>query len=181
MEQHKPGLDLRLYVVGEEVPAAVVRLPFYAVGDGQSTLLELHENLMDELEADAYLTPPSAEQTQSLLARWDISASHVPGVGEIVPLSETTSAAPGSAITVDVAQLVAPELKQLAVDAMWAFPGLSAAGVDLRVHDVSEPEDSVITGVDPAADFSEFRYPTYGKYRRVSLDIIRHMVLKAGQ
>lgn len=181
VERHKPGLDLRLYVVGEEVPAAVVRVPFYAVGDGQSTVLELHKNLMDELEAGAYLTPPSSEQTQSLLARWDISASHVPGVGEIVPLSETTSAGPGSAITVDVAHVIAPELKQLAVDAMWALPGLSAAGVDLRVHEVSEPEEAVITGVDPAADFSEFRYPTYGKYRRVSLDIIGHMVQQANR
>lgn len=38
---------------------------------------------------------------------------------------------------------------------------------------------AVVTEVDPAADITEFRYPTYGQYRRVSMDIIRQMVRSA--
>lgn len=176
VEQHHSGLDLRMYVVGEEVVGVVVRLPFYVVGDGESNLAELHERLVTALETDAYLKPPTLDDVQSLLARWDSSPNHTPGNGEVVPLSETAGAAPSRAITVDATHDVAPELKQLAIDAMWAFPGLSASGVDLRVRGIDDPAEAMITDVDPAADFKEFRYPTYGKYRRVSLNIIRHMV-----
>lgn len=181
VERHHPGLDLRLYVVGEDVSAALVRLPYYAVGDGTSTVGELHSRVAEGLNNDPYLLTPSAVQMEEFLAPLGIEASDVPGLGEVVPLSATASAAPGRAITVDVTQSVHRELKHLAADAMWAFPGLSAAGVDLRVRGVEDPEGAVIIGVDPAADISEFRYPTYGQYRRVSMDIIGHMVRQASR
>lgn len=181
VEKHSDGLDLRMYVVGETVSAALVRLPFYAVGDGASTLAQLQENLAEEIARDSYLAPPSAEHVEGYLSHWGRSLSHVPETGEVVPLSETTSAQPGHAITVDVTHTVASELKQLAVDAMWAFPGLSASGVDLRVRGTGNAENAAIIDVDPAADISEFRYPTYGKHRRVSVDIIGQMVQQSSR
>lgn len=162
--------------MGEDVAAALVRLPFFLVGDGDSSIGELREQLLADLEADTYLNPSSIKQTDYLLSRRGIDPSQVPNAGEVIILAEAAGSSAGSAITVDVTYAVSADLKQLAIDAMWAFPGLSAAGVDLRVAELGESEGAVVTGVDPATDFSEFRYPTYGKYRRVSMSIIEHMI-----
>lgn len=180
VERYQLGIDLRIHVVGEEVTAAVVRLPFYVVGDGESDVGKLHEQLVAELDGDPYLQPPAAEGVESFLTCWGKKVSYVPKAGEILPLGETSQAGAREAITVDVLNRVSSGLRDLAVDAVWAFPGLGAASVDLRVRSVEEPDGAVILGVDPAPDISEFRYPTYGQYRRVSTHMINHMVRQAG-
>lgn len=177
--RHYEGLDLRVYVIGEEVAAALVRVPFYVVGDGDTPLLELVSRLLEAGSADRYLKLPDSDQIAGFLERTGADPSTTPHANEISPISVTSNSAAGEAITVDVTGTIHPQLKQLAVDAMWAFPGLSATGVDLRVAAIDNPTGAVITEVDPAADITEFRYPTYGQYRRVSMDIIRQMVRSA--
>lgn len=178
--QSWPGLDVRAYVVGEEVVGAVVRLPFYVIGDGASSLEQLHANLMESLERDVFLTPPSVEQLAEFLSEIGGSLDDVPPEGRILPLAAEAGPGAGEAITHDVTRKLKHEAKQLAVDAVWAFPGLVASGVHLRVPDFDEPADAAVVSVDPAMDITEFRYPTYGHGRRISGAIIEQMMRSAG-
>lgn len=175
VERHQMGIFVRFYVVGEEVVGALARLPFFLVGDGESSLSELHRQLTDSLEKYLYLTPPSAEVCDEYLRFTGRAPEDVPQAGELVVISDVSTARPGEAITVDAAPSVGAELNQLAVDAMWAFPGLSATGVDILTPDLESADGAVVIGVNPAADLSEFRFPTYGQYRRVSVNVIQQM------
>lgn len=174
IEAYDPGLLVRLYVVGESAVAAVVRVPLYVVGDGRSTVQELLDQERRRHEECKYLASRFPTVDEDSLAGLGITLATVPTVGHIQFLV-TSPANPGG-VTVDVLNQLAPDLVELATDAMWAFPGLTAAGVDIVTPNLDGAEGAAVANVDPAVGFDEFLYPTYGTYRRCGLAVLDHMI-----
>ncbi len=177
VQAHRPGLALRVFVVGETPAAAVVRVPLYVVGDGRSTVEELADAEKARHQQCRYLGPLFPTVDEAFLAEGGVRLSTVPPAGEVTMLS-LSSEAPGT-VTVDVLEKISPELAELAVDAMWALPGLGATAVDILTPSLDSAEGAAVTGVDPAARFYEFLYPTYGTYRRCGLAILDDMIASA--
>lgn len=174
IEAYDPGLLVRLYVVSESAVAAIVRVPLYVVGDGRSTVQELLEQERRRHEECKYLASRFPTVDRDSLAGLDITPDMVLTAGRIQPLV-TSPASPGG-VTVDVLDQLAPDLVELATDAMWAFPGLTATGVDIVTPHLHSAEGAAVANVDPAVGFDEFLYPTYGTYRRCGLAVLDHMI-----
>lgn len=160
------GLDLRTFVIGETVASAIVRVPFYVLGDGVSSLGELADAEVSRRPAQSHLAERTPHVTNELLAEVGLSRSFVPSRGTIHHLTPLPDSTGGGALFVDVTDQLPEELKQLAIDGLWAIPGLEAAAVDLLVPDLDSKDGAVVVGISPDASVTDFRYPDYGKYRQ---------------
>ena len=170
------GLDLHTYVVGEAVVSALVRVPFYILGDGESTLEELAQ-----AELARRLGPEGdvPELDDEALTEAGLTRSHVPASGSICELPPVPGAPREGALYVDVTDGLSEEVKQLAIDGLWALPGLEAGGVDLVVPALDSAEGALVVDIDPAASVADFRHPDYGKYRQPQLAIMEQIVRRS--
>lgn len=170
------GLDLHTYVVGEAVVSALVRVPFYILGDGESTLEELAQ-----AELARRLGPEGdvPELDDDALTEAGLTRSHVPASGSICELPPVPGAPREGALYVDVTDGLSEEVKQLAIDGLWALPGLEAGGVDLVVSALDSAEGALVVDIDPAASVADFRHPDYGKYRQPHLAIMEQIVRRS--
>lgn len=167
-------LALRCYVLGEAVVAAVVRVPRHVVGTGEDAIAGLIAAEEGNWRKSAYLADLPRRRVRDHLAQQGLDEDSVPEDGRVVFLEELRGE-PGRAITVDVLEELGEELSSLAVDAMWAFPGLDGAVVDIRTPRLDSAGGAAVVDVDPIGDIVEFRFPTYGADRRVAVDIIDRM------
>ncbi len=171
-----PGLTLRVFVVQEEAVSAIVCIPFYVVGDGRSTLRELFEERVSLRQRHAFLAErvpyknglmhdsPGPDPSQEILPSGDVRL-----FGRSVnPFHE--------GIPVDVTDLLSEDLKELAVNAAWALPGLGAGAVDLLAPTLSGPEDAVVMGIDVNARLELHHYPALGKPRPVAETIMKNLI-----
>lgn len=179
IEPYRPGLLLRLYVVGEDAVGAVVRVPLYVTGDGQSTVEELLVNELSGRDQCTFLKDRHPAVDKSFLQRAGIPAGDVPASGSVLVLSSTPDVEHDGGLSVDVLNQVGSPLVELGINTLWAFPGLASTAVDILTPNLESADEAVILDVDPGADFREFMYPAYGESRRVSLAILDQMLIKA--
>lgn len=177
VEESKEGLDLRTFVVGEAVVSAVVRIPFYVVGDGVSSVGELADAEAARRPEGSYLADRTPEITEELLSEVGLSRAFVRPHGKIQHLTPLADVAHGGALFVDVTEQLTEEVRQLAVDGLWAIPGLEAAAVDLLTPSLSSRQDALVMEVSPDASVTDFRYPDYGKCRQPQ-DFLMEQVLR---
>lgn len=174
-----PGLTLRVYVVHEEVVSAIVCLPFYLVGDGRSTLCELFNERISLRQRHAFLAErvssknrflhdsPGPDPSQEVLAPGNIRL-----FGRSVnPFHE--------GIPVDVTDFLSEDLKELAVDAAWALPGLVTGAVDLLAPTLDTSEGAVVMGIDVNARLELHHYPALGKPRPVAEAIMKTLIQRS--
>lgn len=166
------GLDLHTYVVGETVAGALVRLPFYVLGDGESSIDELaHAELARRMGPQDEVP----ELSDDALTEAGLARSYVPASGIICELPPVLGAPRDGSLYVDVTDELSEEVKQLAIDGLWALPGLEAAAVDLVVPALDSTEGAMVMDIDLAASVAHFRYPDYGKYRKPHLAIMEQI------
>ncbi|GAA1817977.1 hypothetical protein GCM10009771_17560 [Nesterenkonia flava] len=181
VEEYRPGLDIRCYVVGNRVVGAVARIPFYVIGDGVSSVGRLADEEISRRSRNQYLAPRQPEVTDAFLAPMGLTRQSVlpPGSLQLLtPIADTTR---GGGLTVDVMDLLADEVKDLAVDGLWAIPGLNAAAVDLLVPQLGSAEDAVVLEVNPYANIMQFHYPAYGEPRKVNDAIMEEILERASR
>lgn len=181
IEEYAPGLDVRCYVVGGQVVGAVVRLPLYVVGDGVSTVGSLADAEIARRRPNEYLKPRQPEVTDAFLAPMAVTRGTVLSEGTLQYLTPIADTARGGGIAVDVLDLLSDELKDLAVDGLWAIPGLGAAAVDLLVPDLSSADEAVVLEVNPYANIMQFHYPSYGEPRKVNDAIMEEILERASR
>lgn len=181
IEEYTPGLDVRCYVVGGQVVGAVARLPLYVVGDGISTVGKLADDEIARRKPNEYLKPQQPQVTDSFLTPMGLTRDSVLPMGQLqllTPIADTTR---GGGIAVDVLDLLSDELKELAVDGLWAIPGLGAAAVDLLVPELGSAESAVVLAVNPYANIMQFHYPSYGEPRKVNDAIMEEILERASR
>lgn len=183
VEKHIPGNDYRIVVVGEEVIAAILRVPASVVGDGESTIAELmiRKNLMRRRNPHLWGRPilyDSAAEFQ--LQRVGMSLESVPPKGERVMLSNSNSLSQGGDST-DVLDELHPSIKEACVKAVKAIPGLAFCGVDFLIEDHTRPLDEQVAGIcelNAHAAIGNCEYPLYGQPRQVAQAFMDECVRK---
>lgn len=175
VEVYLPWIPLRVFVVGEDAPAALVRVPLYVVGDGVQSALQLAEQELQRRNGCRYLKPVEEESALDFLQSIHLEADTVLEHGHVQLLTYDRSGQGEAGWSVDVTDQVSAELFTLAVNATWAFPGMGAAAVDILTPTLGSADKALVSGVEPGADLREFRYPTYGQPRYPNLAIMRRI------
>ena len=181
IEEYTPGLDVRCYVVGGQVVGAVARLPLYVVGDGVSSVGKLADDEISRRRPNEYLNSRQPEVSDAFLAAVGMTRDSVLPEGKLQYLTSIADTGRGGGIAVDVLDLLSIELKELAVDGLWAIPGLGAAAVDLLVPDLGGAEGAVVLEVNPYANIMQFHYPSYGEPRKVNDAIMEEILERASR
>lgn len=180
VEQQVTGVDTRVFVVGRRAVAATVRVPAHVIGDGERTVARLAEEYEQARTVHSYLSSRPTFLDVALLGRRGVALDGVPAPGEVVFLNGTANVSQGG-ITVDVTEEIHPELLELAVRAMDAFPDLRAAGVDLLVPDLRRealgaPEGATVIEINTSANLSINQVPGYGRPRDVAAAMVEEML-----
>lgn len=165
IEQFVEGLEVRAFVINKRVVAAVVRLPPFIVGDGDSTINQLIE--LDQMARDVNRKIRSKFAVGwSAIENAGYTPGSVPSEGDIVIVGYFKTTALGG-LFFDVTDRLHENIKDIAVRATNAIPHLEIAGIDLLLDSVDDPKTVNVIEVNttPATDLH--RYPTYGKARPV--------------
>ncbi|MVT26231.1 hypothetical protein [Nesterenkonia alkaliphila] len=171
-----PGIPLRVLTVGERAAAAVVRVPLYVVGDGNLTVGQLASREIKQRNECNYLAEIQPKVGEKFFQQLPVNSRKVLPPGTVQRLDSSVQGYGDGRISVDVTEQLAPEIAELALDAMWAVPGLSAAAVDLVVNSVDSLESAVLLSLSAAPDIAEFRYPAYGSAQHPNRAILRHLI-----
>lgn len=181
LEEHVEGLDIRAFVVGRRVVAAVTRVNAHVVGDGVRTLADLideRQRLRDEANPRLAKSPIMVDA--ELLRRGGHALRDVPAHGDIIVLNSVSNNHVGGD-SVDVTDLAHPDLFRLAVDAARAIPGLGLGGIDLMTPDLGTADQAVVLEVNVEANIRVHLCPAYGKPREVAGAIIDEMIATAAR
>lgn len=181
IEEYVPGLDVRAYVVGTRVVSAVVRVPLYVVGDGVTSLGGLADRELARRASNEYLAPRLPEITDGFLAPMQLTRDTVPAFGTLQPLTPIADTGRGGGLCIDVTDQISDDLRELAVDGLWAIPGLGAAAVDLIAPSLDSAENAVVLGVNPYANIMQFHYPAYGEPRKVNDAVMEEVLERASR
>lgn len=173
VEEQVEGLDVRAFVVGEKVVAAVARVPLYCIADGVRTLGDQIEELNAQRAAHPLLG--KFEHDAASYAR---AAGHrlerIPALGDLFQLAPGINMRTGG-VTVDVTDRLGTPVTDLAVAAAWSVPGSKAAGVDLIVPEISTSAGAKVLHVDVQTGFTTHHYPWIGERRPVAGALIEKM------
>lgn len=175
IEEQIVGLDIRAYVVGDRVVAAATRLPAHVVGDGRQTIAELIKAKSAERAKNAYLAKFPLIVDADHLARVGHSMTTIPEHGAVALLNETANLHQGGE-NVDVTQFISDDLKDLAVRAARAIPGLGAAGIDLMVRTLDSSDGAVVLEANTAANITVHHLPAYGDAVDVGGALVDEMI-----
>jgi len=175
VEKHIEGNDYRLYVVDDEVVGAILRIPPNVTGDGINSI----EALIDIKNKERGLNPRLAttlieinNELVDYIGRSGYTLQTVPEKGEFVYLSDKCNISIGGD-PIDVLDDLSEEIKQLAVDALRAIPGLTHGAVDLMIEKAEDgTEQGFIIELNPTAQLGGILFPLKGKPRDVPKAII---------
>lgn len=173
LEQFVRGVELRAYVIGDDVVSVVARVQPYVVGTGVSSV----QSLIDELHQLRQVN--SRAQKMPVIVDWEFVASQgyaahsAPANSEVVFLNPFCYPTVGASI-VDVTSNVSPGIKDMARRAKDAIPHLELGGVDLLVEDIVDARSAHVVEVNTSAALDMHRYPTHGSPRPIEDDVVRY-------
>lgn len=87
VEEQVPGIEVRCYVVGEQVVSAILRIQPYVVGDGESTISQLIEKTIKYRSRNAWYVRAQPTPDLSFLKSQGIELDEVPEKGHIIILN----------------------------------------------------------------------------------------------
>lgn len=173
VEQFVRGVELRAMVVGDRVDSIIARVQPFIVGDGRSSMSALIDGAREARRVHYRSTQLPIAVRWEFIERQGHTSDSVPSSGEIVYLTPLALPADG-ALLVDVSDLVGPEVKQLAINARRAIPGLEIGGVDILISDLMDASTAVVLEVNTAPSLNLHRYATHGQPREVQLDVVEY-------
>lgn len=176
IEEMFSGTEYRIFATRDKFVAATNRIPANVTGDGITDI----ENLIKEKNADprrsdgyttGLVTIKIDEDLKNFLAKRNLNLSSVPKEGEKIFLRENSNISTGGD-SIDVTDLIHPDIKSLAVEAVKSIPGLAYAGVDfLTKKDITvkpSPDSYVIIELNDSPMISMHHFPYEGKERNAA-------------
>lgn len=178
VEQFISGDDYRLLVVNFKLVAASKRTPAMVIGDGQSTVFELieeinsdprrgegHEKVLTSIKIDV--------ATDQLLIKKKLSFTSILPIGEVLFVKETANLSTGGTAT-DVTDMVSPATKFLA-ERVARLINLDICGIDIVAKNIAQPLDGQNGGVIEVNACPGFRMhlaPAKGLARNVAEPVV---------
>lgn len=175
VERFATGDEYRVYVIEDQVIAAYNRIPANVIGDGVHNIKELIElkNRLRKKNARLYdCLIHIDKETKEFIEKNGYTLNGVPEKGKQILLQEKTNVSAGGD-PIEVTSLLPKEIKQLAIDAVKAIPGLHHGGVDI-IWDKKLPLDraAVVIEINPTAQIGGALFPLEGSPRDIPAAII---------
>ena len=175
LEQHVHGPEYRLYVVDGKVVAAYNRIPANITGDGVHTIEELIARKNYERRQNARLNSCLIHidvELVEFIEEKGYDLTSIPPKDEYIPLREKTNVSIGGD-PIDVTDQISEDTKQIAIDTLKAFPGLTHAGVDIIINENKNLKDpAYVLEINATAQIGGILYPLRGKARNIPGAII---------
>ena len=171
IEKFVRGIELRAYVIGNQVVSIIARVQPFVVGTGSATVAQLirDDNIARKINYRAHKLPVVVDW--DFVKKWGHGENTVPRAGEILFLNRLSIPQVG-ALIVDVTASVSPSIKEIAVRAKSMIPDLEIAGIDILVNDLADSGSAYILEINTSAALDLHRYPTHGLAREVDKDIV---------
>ncbi|MBP2076162.1 acylphosphatase [Oceanobacillus polygoni] len=172
VEKFFKGIDHRVYVVGDKVMGAIIRIPANVVGDGKSTiqqLIKINNSERDKNPALFRRLIKIDKELLDMLAEKDYKLDSIPKEGERVFLKSKANISSGGD-SVDVTDELTDEIKNITIQAVAAIPGLKHSGVDIIVD--KENNTATIIEINTQASINSHLFPMEGVSRDIPKEII---------
>ena len=172
IEEMFTGKEYRVTATREKVVAVLHRIPANVVGDGTKTV----NQLVDEKNADprrgrdlnyALFIIEKNQAMTDTLAEQNLTLESVPAAGQHVALRKVSNIMQGGD-SIDLTDKVHPSVKEIAVKAMNAIPGLGFAGVDFMSKDIfaeQTPDNYIIIEINSSPGICIHEFPYEGQKR----------------
>lgn len=173
VEQHAFGNEYRIYVVEDQTVAAYNRIPANITGDGIHTIEELIDRKNYERRQNARLNSCLIHydvEIEEFIEQKGYDLTSIPPKGEYIPLREKTNVSAGGD-PIDVTDVLTDEMKEIAINAVKAIPGLRHAGVDVIVNEEAN-RPPVVLEINATAQIGGILFPLSGKSRNIPAAII---------
>jgi D-alanine-D-alanine ligase-like ATP-grasp enzyme/acylphosphatase len=168
VERHHTGSDYRIVIIGGRIVAAVLREPASVIGTGRHNVADLieHKNRIRALNPHLRSRPiVIAAPLMYQLRRAGLSLSSVPAPGQHVTLANSANLSQGGD-SFEVARQLHPTIRDAALRAVEAVPGLGFCGLDMLVEDHTRPLDeqsAVVIELNAHAAIGSAQYPMWGR------------------
>lgn len=172
VEKFFPGTDYRVYVIGDEVIAAFDRIPANVIGDGNKTIKELLDFKIQERQKNPalYNRPITIdEEVHTVLKSKGYTLDTVPKKGERVFLKTKNNVSSGGDSR-DVTDELSDNIRNIAINAVKAVPGLVQAGLDIIVD--KEKDTGVVLEINARPSIRNHLFPMVGKARDIPKAIV---------
>lgn len=172
VEKFSPGVDYRVYVIGDQAIAAFDRIPANVVGNGVNTIEDLVRFKINERQKNPalYNRPITIDdEVYNLLEAKGYSLNTIPQEGERVFLKTKNNISSGGDSR-DVTDNLTEEIKNIAVRATKAIPGLVQAGIDIIVDEKNNT--GVVIEINSRPSIRNHLFPMEGKARDIPKAII---------
>src|SRR5699024_6537913 len=157
------GEEFRIYVIEDKVLGAMNRRPANITGDGIQTVRQLIHEKNEMRKLNPHLTSRLIKidrEIEVLLEEKEYDLNWIPKYGEVVYVREKSNLSTGGE-AVDVTDALTDELKEIAINAGKAIPGLKHYGVDMIVSD--DRKEGVILEVNTRPGLGGHLFPGEGK------------------
>ncbi|MEC5425931.1 acylphosphatase [Virgibacillus sp. C22-A2] len=175
LERYIPGNEYRIYVVGNQVAGAINRIPPNIIGDGINSIKALIELKNEERDLNPRLVScpiQTNQETLDFIGRYGYTLDTVPEKEELIYLSNKSNISLGGD-PVDVLDELPMEIKNTAVNALQAVPGLTHGAVDIIMHENKAIEEAgFVIELNPTAQIGAILYPMKGKPRDIPAAIM---------
>jgi D-alanine-D-alanine ligase-like ATP-grasp enzyme/acylphosphatase len=175
LEKYITGCECRVLVVGDRVAGALRRIPANIKGNGRNTIKELigiknRQRRKNPCTSGALIKID--RQVIACINKAGYSVDSIPGPGEQIFLRDTSNVSAGGD-PVDVTDEIPEAVKNNAVKAVKAIPGLYHAGVDVLIDSSKGDEDpGVIIEINSRPMISLHLFPVQGVPRDVTSEIV---------
>ena len=172
VEEYIAGTEYRVLTVGDQIVAAVNRIPANVVGDGEKTIEELikEKNRMKRNNPNlSKKTIQIDKEVLRMIERADYELNSVPPNGEKVFLRTKSNISSGGD-PIDVTDQLTEEQKTAARKAAQVIPGLSTSGMDLIIDPDDQSPTIIEVNTKPMIGLHVF--PMEGKSR----DVVKELV-----
>lgn len=180
IEKHVPGEDYRFLVSGDEVLGVWCRDAANVIGDGKSSIDELIEIKNALRSKNPHLASRLIKKDDALIhhLRWSgLTLAHVPGHGEKIYLRSAANLSAGGD-NIDLTDETHDSLKEIAVQAKKALPGIELVGIDFLMQDHRLPVTEQVVNIceiNSTPGVSAHEYPMFGKPRPAARNYVEHI------
>lgn len=171
VEEFVQGVELRAFIIGNEVAHIVARVQPFVTGTGNQTVESLLGELIEDRSVHYRAMKMPVVTDWEFVAKQGHAPESLPAPGETVFLNPFCYPTIGASI-IDVTGQVSSQIKEVAVRAKNAIPDLEVGGVDILASDLSDVGSAYVVEVNTAASLDMHRYPTHGSARDIDKDIV---------
>lgn len=175
IEQYVPGIECRVLVVGDQVVGAVRRVPANIIGNGNNTIEELIQMKNKKRKENPCISSSLIKvdrQVLNYINKAGYTINSIPPDGEQIFLRETSNVSAGGD-PVDVTNEISEAVKDNAVKAVKAIPGLQHAGVNVLIDSSKgEKDPGVIIEMNSRPMISLHLFPVQGIPRDIPRALI---------